>query len=162
MKLQVQAPEYVTRAWVSRENRFILGNAQPDNCAACGNRCPCDSANRTNGAYDAPLSHMLLRYQPFGEHLPLEVPVSPAGPVYLFPSFIYNYLHLIFSHQMCDLVCLVNVAVAFHHRQATKACRPAGSGLWNCIWSLGGVCIDCTNACTRGCECGCKCVTSPT
>ncbi len=86
----MQTPEYVTRSWVNNENRFILGNAQPDNCAACGNVCPCDSANRTNGAYDASLSHMLLRYQPFGEDLPLEVPVSLAGPICMC-TYIYLY-----------------------------------------------------------------------
>ena len=79
---QVQAPQYVARGWVSNDSRFYLGNAQGDNCAACDNRCPCDSANQKNGAYNAPLSHALLRYQPEGTLVPAEVPVSSSAVIF--------------------------------------------------------------------------------
>ena len=76
--MQTQSPQYVTRSWVRKEHRFVLGSAGADNCAACNNTCPCNSAavNQPNGAYNAPLSHVLLRYEPDGAAQVVEVPVS--------------------------------------------------------------------------------------
>ena len=74
--MQVSAPQYVARAWVAKENRFVLGYAQGNGCAACNNTCPCSKPS-PDKAQATPQSFGTMWYDSADSFKEVQVSVKP-------------------------------------------------------------------------------------